>query len=185
MELKKLMHGAGLAIAMLSACIAQAQDLSGRKSVVLTNAAQERVVVGHVDFTPVPNGRTRFRFTLDASKFGEYFLAMRPFKCLNGATQRLCHFPYGNDDEIGPGDWTALEYQLMFLRTAPGAPHLNPRNGVYYRLEAGARGLQGKVFEVDMDPIITPQGDRRRPITAKQLEATDAATHWLPQLNIE
>jgi hypothetical protein len=183
--MKPTTPAAWLVVATLAAGTASAQGLAGRKAVVLSNAAQEKVVIGQVEFTPIANGRTRFRFELDAARFGDYFLAMRPFKCLVGATQRLCHFPYGNDDEIGPGDWSALEYQLMFLRTAPGAPHLNPRNGVYYRLEAAAGGLRGRAFDVDMDPIITPQGDRRRPITAKQLEAADPASHWLSDLLIE
>lgn len=175
------------AIGICLAGSAQAQDppLTGRKVITLSNAAGEQVRLGHVDFEARPNGRTGFAVTLDASRFEERFLAMRPFKCMTGPTQRLCHFPYGNEHELASGDWTALEYQLMFLRTAPASPHLNPRNGIYYRLRATPRGLAGMLYDVDMDPIITPQGDRRRPIKPQQLEAADPRSHWLPVLTIE
>jgi hypothetical protein len=175
-----------VALALIAATASgAAQDLSGRKVVSLGNAAGEQVTIGHVEFTPTSPGRYRFNFVLDESRFGEFFLAMRPFKCLTGPSQRLCHFPYGEENEVSLDDLTALEYRLMFLRTKPNAVHVDPRQGAYYRLTRSGNGLAGALFEVDMDPIITPQGDRRRPIRAKHLEPVDPATQWLPLLKIE
>lgn len=174
-----------LSLGLIAASSCVAQDLGGRKVVSLGNAAGDRIAIGQVDFTPTSPGRYRFAFVLDESRFSEYFLAMRPFKCLTGPTQRLCHFPYGEDDEISLDDLSALEYRLMFLRTKPNATHVDPRQGLYYRLARSGNGLAGEVFEVDMDPIITPQGDRRRPIGARHLEPVDPGTQWLPLVRIE
>jgi hypothetical protein len=177
--------GALVALGLIVATGAGAQDLGGRKRISLGNAEGERLVIGHVVFTPVATGRYRFELVLDDARFGEYFLAMRPFKCLTGPAQRLCHFPYGEEREFSIDDLSALEYQLMFLRTKPNAVHVDPRQGVYYRLRPTGNGFEGELFDVDMDPIITPQGDMRRPIRARQLERADPATHWLPLLTIE
>ncbi len=183
--LNGVLNGFVLATGLLAATGNPAQDLSGRKLVSLGNAGGEQVTIGTVEFTPLAPGRYRFGFVLDESLFGEYFLAMRPFKCLTGPAQRLCHFPYGDEGEVSLDDLSALEYRLMFLRTKPSAVHVDPRQGVYYRLTRSGDGLAGELFEVDMDPIITPQGDMRRPIRAKHLERTDPATHWLPLMRID
>jgi hypothetical protein len=173
------------ACALASLAAGAADVLSGTKRVVLANAKGEQVEIGKVVFEPAGEGRWRFEFRPEASRFGEYFLAMRPFRCLAGATQHLCHFPFGQERVIARDDLTALEYQLMFMRKRPAEVSVNPTNGVYYRLAWTETGLRGELFDVDMDPIIVPEGDMRRPIRAEHLHAADPGTHWLPLLRIE
>ena len=164
---------------------AAANPLSGEKSVWLANASGERVRIGNVKFEPVANGRSSFAFRLDESRFGEYFLAMRPFRCLAGSTQFLCHFPYGSEREVALDDLSALEYQLMFMHKKPASVNLDSRNGLYWKLRVDGERLVGTLYDADMDPIIVPQGDRRRPVTEEFLQRADDGSHWLPRLTIE
>ena len=169
----------------LPLCATGADLPIGEKGVWLANGVGERVRIGTVAFTPSPSGRTGFRFRLDESRFGEYFLAMRPFRCLAGPAQHLCHFPYGSEDEISPADLTPLEYRLIFLHKKPGTLHLEPRNGLLWRLRMDGGRLVGTLHDADLDPIIVPQGDMRRPITDAHLQKADEGSHWLPRLTIE
>lgn len=162
---------------------AQAADLSGRKAVVLLANDGSRVVIGQVTFQRQGDGYG-FRFEPDPSKFTERFLAMRPFLCLDGQTQSLCHFPYATPRRITEGDLTDLEYELMFLRKPRQAVSVDAFNGVYYEMRITERGLAGELREVDMTPIVVPDGSKR-PIRREALERSDPAGHWLPRLVIE
>jgi hypothetical protein len=177
----------GLALTSLAADAAPA--MLGTKQMVLSSADGERQVIGTVTFSAAAEGKTAFKIDID-KQFGEFFLAMRPFRCLTGPKQRLCWFPVANEAAlISADDLLPLEYALMFLRTKPADLHLNPFNGVYYKLAWTDKGLRGKVHDVDMDPFITPTSlppaRRMRPVLASQLQASDASSHWLPDLDIE
>jgi hypothetical protein len=177
-----------LAGALALAWPLQAAELSGTRQVILSNGQGERVSIATVAFEPAGAGRWRFKLQLDESRFGEHFLAMRPFKCLTGSRQQLCHFPYASEAIVAADDLVPLEYALMFLHTKPAAVNVDARNGVYYRLrwKDGTPGaIEGRLYDVDMDPIVVPQGDRRRPIRNEHLIAADEDSHWLPRLSIE
>jgi hypothetical protein len=168
---------------------AQADVLSGKRSIALSNADGERIVIGEVTFTPEPDGRSRFRIVLD-EKLGEYFLAMRPFRCLTGPKQRLCNFPVENEAPlVSSTDLTPLEYALMFMHTLPAALHVNPFNGAYYRMKINGERIEGRQHDVDMDPFIAPTTvpleRRKRPLRDEDLTVADERSHWLPQLTIE
>lgn len=179
-------HGLALALTALLAIAAQAAPpLAGVKRVVLSNAAGEQLHIANVSFTPAGEGRWQFDLMLERERFGEYFLAMRPFKCLAGATQHLCLFPYGEERTITRDDLAPLEYALMFLRKKPAELHVNSANGIYYKLAWTNKGLAGTLFDVDFDPIVVPRGERRRPIRAEHLLPAHEGSHWLPRLAIE
>lgn len=168
----------------------QAQmPMTGTKKIVLSNAQGEREVIGTIAFDKAVNGKTPFKIEIDP-KLGEYFLAMRPFRCLSGEKQRLCWFPVQKMEQvIAPDNLVALEYALMFMKTGPKDLHINPFNGEYYKLEWTDKGISGKVYDVDMDPFITPgavpPAKRERPVTYKDISEADPKSHWLPNLNIE
>lgn len=173
----------------LAVNLAHAFELSGVHDVVLSNSQGERVVIGKVAFKPLPDGRAEFLLTMSES-LEEYFLAMRPFRCLTGPKQRLCHFPVAREPAIvSPNDLVPLEYALMFMRTAPGALHVNAFNGVFYRLQLTGDAITGQLYELDMDPFITPDSvpleRRKRPVREQDLTPGDPAGHWLPVLRIE
>ncbi len=182
---KRTLSGSlGAAILFACAVLSHAGPLAGTKQIWLTNPQGERVEFGNVTFTPLPDGSARFKLEVTGN-LGEYFLAMRPFRCLAGEKEHLCWFPYEVEPVVTEQDLTSLEYSLMFLRKKPAALHLNPADGVYYRLKVTQKGLEGRLYEVDMEPIVVPAEDRKRPIKPGMLYETDAASHWLPRLVIE
>jgi hypothetical protein len=169
---------------LLNVPAVQAGPLSGSKHVWLTNSHGERVEFGTVTFTPQADGSSRF-VVAASDKLGEYFLAMRPFRCLAGPRQHLCWFPYEVEPVVTEADLTALEYALMFLHKKPAALHLDPSDGLYFRLKRTPNGLEGTLYEVDMEPIVVPGEDRKRPITPAMLREADGSTYWLSRMVIE
>lgn len=166
-----------------------AADLTGTRGIWLSNADGEKHRVGTIVFTPAEAGKTRFKITMEES-LGEYFLAMRPFRCLTGPTQRLCHFPVEREAPlVSPDDLVPLEYALLFMRTAPKSLHIDPFNGIYYRMSLTERGIVGELNDVEMDafiaPDIVPVERRQRPIRHADLSRGDPRSHWLPILKIE
>ncbi len=164
-------------------------DLVGTRGIWLGNADGERQRIGLVEFTAVENGKTRFKITMEEI-LEEYFLAMRPFRCLTGPLQRLCHFPVEREAAlISPGDLVPLEYALLFMRTAPKSLHIDPFNGIYYKMSWTERGITGQLHDVEMDsfiaPDIVPLERRQRPIRHSDLTPGDPRSHWLPILTIE
>lgn len=178
-----LLSGCFLSLASLAA------DLTGTRGIWLSNAAGEKHRVGTIVFTPAEAGKTRFKITMEES-LEEYFLAMRPFRCLTGPVQRLCHFPVEREAAlISPDDLVPLEYALLFMRTAPKSLHIDPFNGIYYRMSWTERGIVGELNDVEMDsfiaPDIVPVERRQRPIRHSDLNPGDPRSHWLPILKIE
>lgn len=168
---------------------AQAAPPVGQRTIVLSNAAGERHVIGQVNFTDAGNGNANFKITMgDAME--EYFLAMRPFLCLTGTVQRLCWFPVHNEAaQISDDDLLPLEYALMFMRTRAKDLHVNPFNGLYYKLRRDGDRIAGELYEVDMAPFIAPDmlpvEQRRRPLKAADFNDADPGSNWLPILSIE
>jgi hypothetical protein len=120
----------------------------------------------------------------------EYFLAMRPFLCLTGPVQRLCWFPVHNEAAlISDDDLLPLEYALMFMRTRAKDLHVNPFNGMYYKLRRDGDKLVGDLLEVDMAPFIAPDilpvEERKRPLKPADFTEADPGSNWLPKLSIE
>lgn len=175
---------AGLSIVMLAMSLPAAAGLAGTRTVTLHGQGGEKRVIGTVTFTADGDG-WRFAFKRDPAAFEERFLAMRPFGCLDGDAVSLCHFPYAAPQRITASDLTDLEYQLMFLQKPRASVSLDPENGVYYQLRLIGDRIEGTLREVDMDPIVAPDGYQARPIRAADLYTVDLSGKWLPRLTIE
>lgn len=178
-----LLVGGALSLGTLAA------ELTGTRGIWLSNADGEKQRIGSIVFTPAADGRNRFKITMEES-LEEYFLAMRPFRCLTGSRQRLCHFPVELEAPlVSAGDLLPLEYALLFMRTAPKSLHIDPFNGIYYKMSWTERGIVGRLHDVDMDPFIAPDSvpleRRQRPIGSSDLTPGDLRSHWLPILTIE
>jgi hypothetical protein len=174
---------------LLVSTAAHADALTGTRTITLGNSQGERIVIGQITFTPEAGGKSRFRIVLD-EKLGEFFLAMRPFRCLSGPKQRLCNFPVENEPPlVSSADLTPLEYALMFMHTLPASLHVNPFNGAYYRMKIEGERIEGQLHDVDMDPFIAPTTvpleRRKRPLRDEDLTVADERSHWLPKLTIE
>ena len=174
---------------LCSAPSADAAPLAGKRAIVLSNAAGERHTIGHVTFTDAGNGKAAFKVTM-ADNMQEYFLAMRPFLCLTGPVQRLCWFPVHNEEAVvSDDDLLPLEYALMFMRTRANDLHVNPFNGMYYKLRRDGDKLVGDLLEVDMAPFIAPDilpvEERKRPLKPADFTEADPGSNWLPKMSIE
>jgi hypothetical protein len=67
--------------------------------------------------------------------------------------------------------------------------HVNPFNGLYYKLRWAEDGLRGKLFEVDMAPFIAPDilpiEKRQRPLQPQDFYDADPGSNWLTDISIE
>jgi len=167
--------------------LASAVDAGEREMTLrLLPVEGDALEMGTLSLMPDGDGY-RFRLTWDESKFENHFLSMRPFRCLEGAEQMLCHlpYPYDNDRRVGNADLTDLEYDLLFIRKSPTEYGIDPWNGVYYRLRWVDGDIEGELMEVDMNVLAAPPPPGvRRPITPDQLHPADPDNHWLPELSI-
>jgi hypothetical protein len=175
-----------LRIATLAAALAAGPALAQTYRVSLQDADGARTPIGVLTLSGSGNARSA-RFEPDAQRFGERFLAMRPFRCLDGPKWSYCHFPQVTARR-GEDDLADIEYALMFMRKPRASVSLDPSQGLYYRLAPnGAGGWSGRLHEADMAPFVDPAAarDRSRPLKPADLHAVDAARAWMPVLLIE
>lgn len=176
---------AAMALGLAGFSAAVAAPLEGDRSVWLSAPDGERARIASVHFVPLEGGSSRFELRLDGAGFGDFFLAMRPVRCLTGPREQLCHFPYGKRNEVSLTDLSALEYQLLFMHKKAFTVSLDPRDGMYWILHVDGDRLVGELQDADLDPIVAPQGDADHPLTKEYLQPADESSHWLPRLTIE
>lgn len=129
-----------------------------------------------------------YRVVWDDAKFGDFFLSMRPFKCLEGPEKLWCRvdYPYENNRQIIGDDLTDLEYDLLFVWKNAKDYGIDLWNGVYYKLSPEDEGWSGAMFEMDMNVLASPPEDGNlRPIEPDMLDDGDPDSHWLPRIVIE
>lgn len=162
---------------------------SAPRQITLQTEKGEQLTIGQLLLSPAGEGY-RAEVKMDDDVYGDYFLSMRPFKCLESEKQLLCHlpYPYQNAQQISHDDLIDLEYQLLFIRKVPTDYGINPWFGVYYKLqwENPPHGpITGQLHETNMDILAAPPEDpTTKPITADELYEADLAEHWLPTLII-
>jgi len=163
-------------------CVAGAATASERGVYLLDNAGEE-TRVATVTFSD-----NAYRVDWDDGRFGDYFLSMRPFKCLEGPEKLWCRvpYPYTINRRIADGDLTDLEYDLMFVWKKSGEYGINMWNGIYYQLEDTGAQLEGTLHEIDMNMLAAPPEDGDlRPIGPRDTTEADASSHWLPRMVIK
>jgi hypothetical protein len=180
--MKKPLLALGMLLMVHAAC---AVGLDGEKTVYFGDASGNRIAIGRVNFAPLAEGRWKIRFAIDPERFQEFFLAMRNFRCMQTPRRSLCHFPYVGRDEVSVGDWSALEYQLIFIHKPPSSLSLDSRNGMFWKLHREGNRLIGKLYDADLEPIVAPSGNSANPLTEDYLQPAEMASHPLPQLTIE
>lgn len=176
-----------LFVAFLTPVHVQAGALSGTKTITLLAPSGAAHTVGTIDFTEEPGGVT-YSITWEDNKFGDHFLSMRPFKCLEGPEKYWCRVPYPYEIKrtVSADDLTDLEYDLLFLWKGATEYGINMWNGVYYRLSIVGEAIVGEIHEMDMDTLSAPPEEgNTRPVTNEDLEPGDPESHWLPRLTIE
>lgn len=181
-----LRHSAFAAICALATCgPAAAFELVGTKEVALLTADGETIPIGRVTFAP-KDGRTGFRLDLDVSRFKDFFLSMREFKCLEGKEiQCWVPYPYANPKTVSVDDLGWLETSLIFMYKTPAQFGATLANGLYYELTATPDGLMGSPRSVDLNQIAAPPDDPSKPpfSPADRIEIESGA-RWISRLTI-
>lgn len=162
-------------------------EFGGIKEVKLIEADGATHVVADITFDDA-GGTGTYNITWRDAPFGDHFLSMRPFKCLEGESKHWCRVPYPYDIErqVSASDLTDLEYDLLFVWKGANEYGINMWNGVYYRLNTEDGRLVGALNEMDMGRLASPPEDGNlRPIRDADLTPGEPESHWLPRLVIE
>ena len=121
------------------------------------------VQVGTVTFTPKGDGAT-YKLDMDMTPFKEFFLSMRPFKCLDGADV-WCYVPYPYDHPhvVTAQDYSWLEHDLLFFWKSPTSYGAKMDNGLIYDLKPSGNALVGKPQAIGLEKIASPPADPKVP----------------------
>jgi hypothetical protein len=181
------MPRAAFAFALALAAGPAAAD--GPRALSLIDEAGGALQVAELRLSPPgADGAQSFEIDWDDTKFGDYFLSMRPFKCIEGPKQLWCRvpYPYAIARQIRPDDLTDLEYATLFVWKRKGDYGIDLWNGVYYAITAQADGaLVGRLHDYDMNALgIPPDAGEMRPIGTDELTEGPEDGRWLPGLVI-
>jgi hypothetical protein len=175
---------ASLVLVLLLSTVAEAQH---RYAIHFDNGDDGTLAIGslEVDAFDAAGG---FRVTLNDELFGDFFLSMRPFRCMTHRDRMLCHlpYPYENRRRIARDDLTDLEYDLLFIARSPTEYGIDPWNGRYFRLRWDGDDIVGEMYETDLDILASPPeaGDYRPLANAEMLPVQAGGSQWAPVLRI-
>jgi hypothetical protein len=179
----------GAALLLAGACVpASAWELAGRKTVALHTRDGQVLTLGTVAFQPGEGGLTGFVLAVDHARFKDYFLSMKEFKCLDGQGEVFCHvpYPYRQPGTVTATDFGWLEHGLLFMFKRPSEFGAQLWNGVYFRLQAGERGLVGTPQAVDLNLIGVPPAQSALPPYRPALRSDiPAGARWASHITIE
>ena len=180
----RIVLACGLAAALAPGAAA-AWELSGVKQIALHTRDGQDIQIGTVTFTPDGN-RTRFTLDVDRSRFKDFFLSMREFKCLEGPeVQCLVPYPYPHPETVTATDFSWLEHSLIFMFKTPSELGAKLANGVVYQMTATPEGLVGTPYSVDLNQIASPPDDPSAPpFGPAERQALDDGSRWVTQLSI-
>lgn len=157
-------------------------------AIYLLDAQNKETRIGEVVFSDVANGATAVKVEMDNAAFTEHFLSMRPFRCIEGATEWFCYlqYPYDLRSIITPDDLSDLEYQLLFVRKTPAEFGIDAWNGLYYKLEVEADGsITGKLLEGDLNSLQSPPAEKyAKPVDLEEFISASKSKRLFPTLRI-
>ncbi len=174
---------AGMAFA---ASGAGAWEMEGRKALVLHDRDGAEIPIGAVEFAPAGD-RVGFTIHLDRTRFTDFFLSMREFKCLEGPGEILCHvpYPYPNPATVTRDDLRWLEHALLFLHKSPSEFGARLTNGVIHRMTVGPQGIEGAAQAVDLNAISAPPNDPTVPPFGEHDRwEVEPGARWIGRLSI-
>ncbi len=173
-----------LALLALPGFVIAAEPAASSYQVYLESAdrSQSRNIA-RIDFTADGMAYSVF---MNETGFGDYFLSMRPFRCMTDQANMLCHlpYPYTLERRIRRNDLTALEHEFLFIRRKPTDYGIDPWNGLYYRIEKKGDEYHGLAHEVDLNILAAPPDDDSLPLLEAEMEAGKVDKLWLPRLVI-
>ncbi|WP_088278788.1 hypothetical protein [Ideonella sp. A 288] len=175
-------------VAGLAPPASAAWEPTGTQTVRLHGRDGQSVAIGSVSFQPRADGRTGFTLALDHGRLKDFFLSMKEFKCVEAPDEVMCHvpYPYPQPGTVGTGDLVWLEHSLLFLFKRPGEFGAKLWNGMYFKLQAGERGLVGTPQAIDLNLISAPPAQPGVPPYRPALRDDIApGARWFERLTIE
>jgi len=129
----------------------------------------------------------RYQVSMNQKVFGDYFLAMRPFKCTTDDASMLCHlaYPYELDRSFSDSNFMALEYDFLFIKRKPTDYGIDPWHGLYYRIEKQGDEYVGVAHDVDLNMLAVPPEGTDFPIQYDEVHETELDPLWMPYLVIK
>ncbi len=168
-------------------CLVQ-RALAGEYGVWFDNGADGRMEIGSL-YLDALGEDAGYRFELKDEAFGDYFLSMRPFKCISYTDKMFCYlsYPYENRRKLSAEDLTDLEYDLLFIARSPTEYGIDPWNGRYFHLRWEGETIVGEIHETDLDILAAPPEDGSlRPLAdADMVPVAASDKQWTPRLVIE
>ena len=167
---------------------AAAWELQGTKSITAHTRDQQHIRLGSVRFDARADGSVGFVITMDAAPFGDHFLSMKEFKCLDGRGELVCHvpYPYRQPGAITANDYAWLEHGLLFLYKLPADFGAKLWNGLYFQFERTAQGLVGRPQAIDLNRLSAPPDKPELPPYRAALRDNIApGSRWIESLSIE
>jgi len=159
---------------------------AGEYDVIFDNGGGEQVAIGTLTLRALGE-EGGYDLSLSDDVFDDYFLSMRPFRCMQRDTSMLCHlvYPYENRRRIDRDDLVDLEYDLLFIARSPEEYGINAWNGRYFRLRWEGEAIIGDLHETNLDVLAAPpdSGDLRPLADADMIPVS--AGQWAPRLYIK
>lgn len=168
--------------------LALAWDWAGTKTITAKTRDQQLITLGTVRFVPQAGDRFSFVVTMDHSRFTDFFLSMKEFKCLDGPGEVFCHvpYPYPQPGTVSSQDLAWLEHNLLFMYKLPSEFGAKLWNGIYFRFERTEQGLLGKPQAVDLNLIGAPPASPELPPFQPALRDPIApGARWIESLSIQ
>lgn len=175
-----------LILLVLFSTLLAANPLVGEKKVSLITASGELLHIADIVFKADGNSFS-YQLTMTEQPFTSQFLSMRPFKCIMGGQQIMCHlpYPYSKQGFVTSADLSSLSYDLLFLHKNPAEYGINLWNGMLYKLSVENDSIVGVVYEVDMNTIASPPENTDKPFSDDEVFEVDLANYVYPRLLIQ
>jgi len=158
----------------------------GTAQVYLSNSSGERYLIGDLVTADKEQG-VEFQFSLKNEIFADYFLSMRPFRCLESDGRMVCYlpYPYEKPTVFTDAEMRPLEYDFLFIHRKKKDYGIDPWNGVYYKLSWHEGGLQGQAHAVDLNVLASPpENGVIYPLSDTDLHTIESDQLWLPMLEV-
>jgi hypothetical protein len=166
--------------------ICLAAPLDGTKKIYLVSETNELTHVANVEFK---QNKDNIAYTVSIvdTPFENQFLSMRPFQCVMGSRQVMCHVPYPYEKKgfVTEDDLMDLSYDILFLHKNPSEYGINMWNGIFYKLELNDEQIDGVVFEVDMNTLASPPDNLDVPFAEDEIFEADVSNYVYPRVLIK
>lgn len=171
---------------LLFSTISLPESLDGLKKIYLVSTSGELTQVATVEFVP-NNDNIAYTVSIIDKPFENQFLSMRPFQCVMGAQQVMCHVPYPYEKKgvVTKGDLSDLSFDLLFLHKSPSEYGINMWNGIFYKLAVVDNQIEGIVFEVDMNILATAPDNLDEPFAEDEIFEADESNYVYPRVLIK